>query len=54
MEKRAIAAPQTGRAPRRSLPSELSPMEAKTAEVLPQDGGWVYEPKWDGFRCLAF
>jgi ATP-dependent DNA ligase len=30
-------------------------MEAKTAEALPQqDGHWEYEPKWDGFRCLAF
>jgi ATP-dependent DNA ligase len=30
-------------------------MEARTADMLPpQDGGWVYEPKWDGFRCLAF
>lgn len=29
-------------------------MEAKTAEALPQqDGGWEYEPKWDGFRCIA-
>ena len=30
-------------------------MEARTAEDLPQeDGPWQYEPKWDGFRCLAF
>ncbi|UXN62683.1 ATP-dependent DNA ligase [Phyllobacterium zundukense] len=30
-------------------------MEARTSEVLPQAGGpWQYEPKWDGFRCLAF
>lgn len=21
---------------------------------LPRDAGWQYEPKWDGFRCLAF
>ncbi len=30
------------------------PMEARTAEALPEGGGWQYEPKWDGFRCLAF
>jgi ATP-dependent DNA ligase len=24
------------------------------AEELPTDEGWQYEPKWDGFRCLAF
>jgi ATP-dependent DNA ligase len=30
-------------------------MEAKTAAELPMDQGkWQYEPKWDGFRCLAF
>ena len=29
-------------------------MEAKIAEVLPAGEGWQYEPKWDGFRCLAF
>jgi ATP-dependent DNA ligase len=32
-----------------------APMEAKTAESLPTDAGeWQFEPKWDGFRCLAF
>jgi ATP-dependent DNA ligase len=30
------------------------PMEAKTVDAIPEDGGWQYEPKWDGFRCLAF
>jgi ATP-dependent DNA ligase len=30
------------------------PMEAKSAEKIPAGGQWVYEPKWDGFRCLAF
>lgn len=30
-------------------------MEARSAESLPIDPGrWQYEPKWDGFRCLAF
>ncbi|TIO21278.1 MAG: ATP-dependent DNA ligase, partial [Mesorhizobium sp.] len=28
-------------------------MEARTADALPE-GPWQYEPKWDGFRCLAF
>ena len=36
------------------VPLDLSPMEAKLSESLPEDGGWQYEPKWDGFRCLAF
>lgn len=30
------------------------PMEAKTAEEIPEGTEWGYEPKWDGFRCLAF
>ena len=29
-------------------------MEAKSVERIPRDGGWQFEPKWDGFRCLAF
>src|SRR5262249_51724308 len=30
------------------------PMEARLVEGLPQGPEWAYEPKWDGFRCLAF
>lgn len=30
------------------------PEEARSAQELPADEGWSYEPKWDGFRCLAF
>jgi ATP-dependent DNA ligase len=30
------------------------PMEARTADEIPDGDGWLYEPKWDGFRCLAF
>lgn len=29
-------------------------MEAEPAENLPAGPHWHYEPKWDGFRCLAF
>ena len=29
-------------------------MEAKLVDSLPESGGWQFEPKWDGFRCLAF
>ena len=29
-------------------------MEAKSVEEIPRGEGWQYEPKWDGFRCLAF
>ena len=30
------------------------PAEAKSVETIPSGEGWLYEPKWDGFRCLAF
>ncbi|HEY6452742.1 MAG TPA: ATP-dependent DNA ligase [Steroidobacteraceae bacterium] len=37
------------------LPVQTAPMEAKLAQRLPEERGlWQYEPKWDGFRCLAF
>lgn len=37
------------------LPLDTPPMEARSADMLPKgDGCWQYEPKWDGFRCLAF
>jgi ATP-dependent DNA ligase len=29
-------------------------MEAKTVAEIPEGDDWQYEPKWDGFRCLAF
>ena len=29
-------------------------MEAKSVAQLPSGDNWQYEPKWDGFRCLAF
>jgi len=28
-------------------------MEALLAAELPEGDGWQYEPKWDGFRCIA-
>jgi ATP-dependent DNA ligase len=33
---------------------DIEPMEAKSAEALPTGTGWQFEPKWDGFRCIAF
>jgi ATP-dependent DNA ligase len=32
----------------------LRPMEALSVETIPEGDKWQYEPKWDGFRCLAF
>ena len=36
------------------IPLDLEPMEARCVAELPEDTGWQFEPKWDGFRCLAF
>lgn len=30
------------------------PMEAKRVAEIPDEPSWAYEPKWDGFRCIAF
>ncbi len=42
--------------PRLDLPitPPYPPMEAKLEDALPTGASWWYEPKWDGFRCLAF
>jgi ATP-dependent DNA ligase len=32
----------------------VEPMLAKPADQLPEDDGWLFEPKWDGFRALVF
>src|SRR5207249_315028 len=29
-------------------------MEARSTSEIPDEPYWLYEPKWDGFRCLAF
>src|SRR5438132_1590523 len=36
------------------IPPTLAPMEALLGAELPKEPGWQFEPKWDGFRCLAF
>jgi len=39
-----------------SLPIKLpfAPMEALLVSAIPSGAHWQYEPKWDGFRCIAF
>ena len=37
-----------------AVPVGIEPMEAKLVSELPRDPGWQFEPKWDGFRCLAY
>jgi hypothetical protein len=37
-----------------AIPLETPPMEARLTDEIPTGEGWQFEPKWDGFRCLAF
>jgi ATP-dependent DNA ligase len=32
----------------------IEPMLAKPSDAIPSDEGWLFEPKWDGFRALVF
>jgi ATP-dependent DNA ligase len=36
------------------LAPPIAPQLAKSAKDLPAGNGWVYEPKWDGFRTIVF
>ncbi len=36
------------------IPFGYPPMEMRPVENIPDGPEWQYEPKWDGFRCLAF
>lgn len=62
---RATAKVTAGAVPAEKLEAEFPPIrlpvqppyppaEAKSVPEIPRGAGWLYEPKWDGFRCLAF
>ncbi len=36
------------------ISSPIKPMLAKLGRTIPTEPGLLYEPKWDGFRCIAF
>jgi ATP-dependent DNA ligase len=36
------------------ISTSFETMEGLVKDELPRGDNWVYEPKWDGFRCLAF
>ena len=37
-----------------TLRPPIEPMEARQVAKIPEGAQWLYEPKWDGFRCVAF
>jgi len=41
-------------APAFPIPPPIEPMLAKLATALPDGEGWLYEPKWDGFRAIVY
>ena len=57
VEVGAVAAEELGQTfPDIDLPIRppYPPMEAKSVDTIPSGKNWQYEPKFDGFRCLAF
>ena len=32
----------------------VEPMLARASDAIPAGDGWLFEPKWDGFRCVVF
>ena len=37
-----------------ALRPPVETMETRQVQTIPEGAEWSYEPKWDGFRCLAF
>jgi ATP-dependent DNA ligase len=54
MKDRETSAETAGGLGALPVPPGTPPMEALLVEALPDGPGWQFEPKWDGFRCLAF
>jgi ATP-dependent DNA ligase len=52
--KRNAPAAAAGPAPSGALAPPIEPMLSAPAEALPAGDGWLYEPKWDGFRAIVF
>ena len=55
MKRKQNSDPDTQKGPGHlEIRSPLPPMEARSVDKVPTGEEWQYEPKWDGFRCLAF
>ncbi len=52
--ERLKAARLTPNGPRESFPGDLAPMFADSADRARTEPNWMYEPKLDGYRALAF
>ncbi len=54
MRRRAPRRVRYRRAMRLPFAPPLEPMLAKPADAIPAGPGFLYEPKWDGFRAIVF
>ncbi len=45
---------QSGEPATFAIAPPIEPMLAKLTETLPTGDGWLFEPKWDGFRAIVF
>ena len=52
--REALSGKARGRLRYRAQPGWIPPMLATLAERAPTGGGWIYEPKLDGVRVLAY
>ncbi|HZO21656.1 MAG TPA: non-homologous end-joining DNA ligase [Steroidobacteraceae bacterium] len=52
--QRTAAAHLTPSGPEENMPAKLSPMLAETGSMPRSSVDWLYEPKLDGYRVLAF
>jgi ATP-dependent DNA ligase len=50
----AARKPAEGKVPEFAIAPPIEPMLAKLADALPSGAGFLYEPKWDGFRAIVF
>jgi ATP-dependent DNA ligase len=56
LSKMDVASASSASAGERTLTGSaiIEPMEAKLVNAFPGESGWQFEPKWDGFRCIAY
>ena len=53
MRGKKVEAIDLSGAPRAGMPKTVSPMLATLVDKAPEEDGWIYEVKWDGYRAVA-
>ena len=52
--KKSTAKPKSGKGSKADFPAPFSPMLAKLSKTPFSDSDWIFEAKYDGYRCLVF